>query len=402
MKSNARPYKMKTLYYFMMLSWASAALAADPDLQSTAAPPPSAPAQRSAADLEKLAAPIALYPDPLIATILPAAAYPLEIVQAARFVADTNNLAKLDAQPWDENVKAVAAVPAAIQKLNDDLPWTISLGEAFIAQPKELMDTIQNLRAKAQSLGTLKTTPQQVVIVTNYVVVQTNITQVVMVTNQVVQIQSANPQVIYVPAYDPWYVYYPPPVYYVGPPPVVTFAVGVTVGLIIANNCDWHGGGIYVGHHGVAVVGGGWGHNDVDIDINRNVNINNNTINNVNRTTQKWQPDQSRLRTSGSPGALASARSLESRGWSSKATPATRPATRTPTNSRPTASPNPSRPNPSPNLSSPAFNRSAQPATSRGSAFGGLSNSGGARNFSNRGASSRSGSSGGGRFGGRR
>ena len=375
----------------------SAAANAQPDPSSVApAPPPSAPAQRSAADLEKLAAPIALYPDPLIATILPAAAYPLEIVQAARFVADTNNLAKLDAQPWDENVKAVAAVPAAIQKLNDDLPWTISLGEAFIAQPKELMDTIQNLRAKAQSLGTLKTTPQQVVIVTNYVVVQTNITQVVMVTNQVVQIQSANPQVIYVPAYDPWYVYYPPPVYYVGPPPVVTFAVGVTVGLIIANNCDWHGGGIYVGHHGAVVWGGGgYHHSDVDIDINRNVNINNNhnTINNVNRPAQKWQPDQSRLRTSGSPGALASARSLESRGWSSQATPATRSAARTPTISRP---------NPSPNRPSPAFNRSAQPATSRGSAFGGLSNNGSALNFSNRGASSRGGSSGGGRFGGRR
>jgi hypothetical protein len=373
----------------------SASANAQPDPSSVAsAPPPSAPAQRSAADLEKLAAPIALYPDPLIATILPAAAYPLEIVQAARFVADTNNLAKLDAQPWDENVKAVAAVPAAIQKLNDDLPWTISLGEAFIAQPKELMDTIQNLRAKAQSLGTLKTTPQQVVIVTNYVVVQTNITQVVMVTNQVVQIQSANPQVIYVPAYDPWYVYYPPPVYYVGPPPVVTFAVGVTVGLIIANNCDWHGGGIYVGHHGAVVWGGGgYHHSDVDIDINRNVNINHNTINNVNRPAQKWQPDQSRLRTSGSPGALASARSLESRGWSSQATPATRSAARTPAVNRPTTSP--SRPN-------PAVNRSARPATSRGSAFGGLSNGAGAWNSSNRGASSRGGSSGGGRFGGRR
>jgi len=288
----------------------------------------------------------------------------------------------------------VAAVPAAIQKLNDDLPWTISLGEAFIAQPKELMDTIQNLRAKAQSLGTLKTTPQQVVIVTNYVVVQTNITQVVMVTNQVVQIQPANPQVIYVPAYDPWYVYYPPPVYYVGPPPVVTFAVGVTVGLIIANSCDWHGGGIYVGHHGAVVWGGGgYHHSDVDIDINRNVNINHNTINNVNRPAQKWQPDQSRLRTSGSPGALASARSLEARGWSSQATPATRSSARTPAVNRPTTSP--SRP-------SPAVNRSAQQATSRGSAFGGLSNSGSARNFSNRGASSRGGSSGGGRFGGRR
>lgn len=342
----------------------------------------------------------------MIATILPASAYPLEIVQAARFVADTNNLAKLDAQPWDENVKAVAAVPAAIQKMNDDLPWTISLGEAFIAQPKELMDTIQSLRAKAQSLGTLKTSPQQVVIVTNYVVMQTNITQVVMVTNQVVQIQPANPQVIYVPAYDPWYVYYPPPAYYVGPPPVVTFAVGVTVGLIIANNCDWHGGGIYVGHHGAVVWGGGgYHHSDVDIDINRNVNINNNhnTINNVNRTPQKWQPDQSRLRTSGSPGALASARSLEARGWSSQATPATRSATRTPAISRPTASPGISRPKASPkSASSPAFNRSAQPATSRGSAFGGVSNSGSARNFSNRGASSRSSSFGGGRSRGRR
>lgn len=385
----------------------SASANAQPDTPPAApAPPPSAPAQSSAADLEKLVAPIALYPDSLIATILPASAYPLEIVQAARFVADTNNLAKLDAQPWDENVKAVAAVPAAIQKMNDDLPWTISLGEAFIAQPKELMDTIQSLRAKAQSLGTLKTSPQQVVIVTNYVVMQTNITQVVMVTNQVVQIQPANPQVIYVPAYDPWYVYYPPPAYYVGPPPVVTFAVGVTVGLIIANNCDWHGGGIYVGHHGAVVWGGGgYHHSDVDIDINRNVNINNNhnTINNVNRTPQKWQPDQSRLRTSGSPGALASARSLEARGWSSQATPATRSATRTPAISRPTASPGISRPKASPkSASSPAFNRSAQPATSRGSAFGGVSNSGSARNFSNRGASSRSSSFGGGRSRGRR
>lgn len=356
---------------------------------TSAAPPPSAPAEHSAAELEKLVAPIALYPDALIATILPAAAYPLEIVQAARFVADTNNLPNLDAQPWDENVRAVAAVPAAIKKLNDDLSWTISLGEAFIAQPKELMDTIQSLRTKAQNLGTLKTSPQQVVVVTNTVVETVVQQQVVYVTNTIVQIQPANPQVIYVPAYDPWYVYYPPPVYYVGPPPVVTFAVGVTVGLIIANNCDWHGGGIYVGHHGAVVWGGGGYHrSDVDIEINRNININNNhnTINNINRPTQKWQPDQSRLRTSGSPGALASARSVDTRGWSSKATSATRSVAQTPTINRP----------------SPAVNRPAQSATSRTSAFGGLNNSGNARNFSSRGAASRSSSSGGGRFGGRR
>ena len=379
------------------LALALISTSANAQSEPSSAPPPSAPAERSAADLEKLVAPIALYPDPLIATILPAAAYPLEIVQAARFVADTNNLPNLDAQPWDENVKAVAAVPAAIQKMNDDLPWTIDLGEAFIAQPKELMDTIQSLRAKAQSLGTLKTSPQQVVVVTNTVVETVVQQQVVYVTNTVVQIQPANPQVIYVPYYDPWYVYYPRPVYYVGPPPVVTFAVGVKVGLIIANNCDWHGGGIYVGHHGAVVWGGGgYHHSDVNVNVNRNVNINNNTINNVNRPAQKWQPDQSRLRTSGSPGAVASARTMESRGWSSKATPVTRPAT------RPTAASNISRPSPSPSYSRPAMNRSPQPTTSRGSAFGGLSNSGSARNFSSRGASSRGGGSGGGRFGGRR
>jgi hypothetical protein len=388
-----------------VLAFALLSASANAQTEPSSAPPPSASAERSAAELEKLVAPIALYPDSLIATILPAAAYPLEIVQAARFVADTNNLPKLDAQPWDENVRAVAAVPAAIQKLNDDLPWTIGLGEAFIAQPKELMDTIQGLRAKAQTLGTLKTSPQQVVVVTNTVMETVVQQQVVYVTNTIVQIQPANPQVIYVPAYDPWYVYYPPPVYYVGPPPVVTFAVGVTVGLIIANNCDWHGGGIYVGHHGAVVWGGGgYHHSDVDIDINRNININNNhnTINNVNRPAQKWQPDQSRLRTSGSPGAQASARSLESRGWNSKAAPATRSASRTPTPSRPTASPSISRPSASPKTASPAFNRSAQPTASKSSAFSGLRNSGGERSFSSRGASSRGGSSGGGRFGGRR
>src|ERR1043166_5058264 len=89
--------------------------------QTASTPPPSAPPQRSAADLEKLVAPIALYPDPLIATILPASVYPLEIVQAARFVKDTNNLAKLDTQPWDSNVKAVARLPDVIAQMNENI-----------------------------------------------------------------------------------------------------------------------------------------------------------------------------------------------------------------------------------------------------------------------------------------
>jgi len=117
--------------------------------------------------LDSLVAPIALYPDPLLATMLPASVYPLEIVQAARFVADTNNLAKLDEQPWDDNVKAVARVPEAIKKLNEDIAWTMELGEAFLAQDKDIMDAIQSMRGKAQKAGTLQTSSQQVVTVTN-------------------------------------------------------------------------------------------------------------------------------------------------------------------------------------------------------------------------------------------
>ena len=84
-----------------------------------------------------------MHPDPLIAIILPASVYPLEIVQAARFVKDTNNIPKVDEQPWDENVKALAKFPELIQKMNDDLTWTMDLGQAFLDQQKELMDTIQ-------------------------------------------------------------------------------------------------------------------------------------------------------------------------------------------------------------------------------------------------------------------
>ena len=104
---------------------------------ATPAPPPSAPVKKSAAELQKLVEPIALHPDPLIAMILPAAAYPLEIVQAARFVKDTNNLPKLDEQPWDDNVKGVAKFPEMIAKMDQDLRWTMDLGQAFIDQSKE-------------------------------------------------------------------------------------------------------------------------------------------------------------------------------------------------------------------------------------------------------------------------
>jgi hypothetical protein len=398
---------MRTQYLLLSLI-SFAAFAADPAAPpgGNQVPPPAVPPKRSAADLEKLVAPIALHPDPLIATILPASVYPLEIVQAARFVADTNNLDKLDEQPWDDNVKAVARVPGVIKQMNGDLTWTMELGEAFLAQDKDVMDAMQSLRTKAQQIGTLKTTPQQVVVVTNLVVEKTVEQKVVVVTNTIVQIQPSNPQVVYVPTYNPAVVYYPPPPAYVGPPPVVTFAAGVAVGAIIANNCDWHHGGCYRG--------------DVNIDIDRNVNVNNNVNrsanvnNNANRTAnfnnsgarasstgarQKWQPDQSRLNKSGSPSTATA--SKQARGWDSGGAGA-RPSTDASLSSRSATSASASRPSTPQSKASPSSSR----GSSSPSAFSGASSGSRGSSASSRGSSSRFGSSGrsggGGRsFGGR-
>lgn len=402
------------------------------------APPPASPPVRSAAALEKLAAPIALYPDPLIAVMLPASAYPVEIVLAARFVADTNNLAKLDDQGWDENVKAVARIPTAIQKMEKELSWTTELGQAFIEQPQDLMDAIQGLRAKAQDIGMLRTTEQQIVVVTNAVVERIYETQIVYVTNTVVQIQPATPQVIYVPVYDPSRIYYVAP-HYVGPPPVMTFALGIAIGAAIANNhCDWHYGAVYHGHGTVVIVGGS-GHSHYyppppgyrppayhpppgyrppppgyrppgypSPAVRPPTLYSGGSA--TAGTSQRWQPDQSRLRANGTPGSEASVGTMEARGWGSggnrpttqpEGVARTMPSTASPSLNRPPqATPNISRPDSS---SVPAVNRSAPPSNSRESAFSNLNGGASERASGNRGASSRGGNSGfgGGRGGGR-
>jgi len=418
---------MKRHPFFLLLSFVSLNLQ-PPDAavaQTAPAPPPAASAQRSAADLENLAKPIALYPDPLIAIILPASAYPLEVVQAARLVKDTNNIQLIDQQPWDDNVKAVAKFPEVIAKMDADLSWTIALGNAFVQEPKALMDTIQELRLKAEKAGTLRTTPQQVVTVTNTVIEKTVEQQVVFVTNTVVQIEPADPQVIYVPSY-PAYVYYPPPTYVYNPyAPLVTFGVGVAVGLIIANNCDWH--------HGCVWWGGGHYHGDVNINIDRNTTINrgerpaNRPANRPNTpgarpTQQRWQPDQNRLRTSGSG---TSPTTREARGWGS---PGAQPVQRPPSSSiasrpaqpsynfsqRPAASQQPARspgttygqrpasgasgPRPTTTWQQPASRPAPAPSYNRPSpqpsAFSGVNSGSSVRNYSNRGAASRSGGGG--------
>ena len=95
--------------------------------------------------------------------MLPASAYPLEVVEAARFVKDSNNIAKIDTQPGIKNVKEVARIPEVISQMDSNIKWTTDLGNAFINQPKEMMDAIQTMRTKAQKSGALKTTPQQTV-----------------------------------------------------------------------------------------------------------------------------------------------------------------------------------------------------------------------------------------------
>ena len=300
---------------------ASPASAAASVSSATPAAPPGAPAKRSAAELQKLAEPIALHPDDLVAVILPASVYPLEIVQAARFVKDTNNISKLDAQPWDDNVKAVARFPQMIAKMDADLPWTIALGEAFVNQSKELMDAIQNLRSMAQKAGNLKTSDQQIVTVTSTVVHQTNLTEVVEVPKEIITIVPSDPAVVYVPSYPPA-IYYPWYPYYGYAAPFISFGVGFAWGAFWGaawNSCNWGGG--HVEHH-----------SDINRDVNRNVDRNTDRNRNTDRAqardrgsstrgrdggrTSQWKPDQNRMsQNRGSRGA-----NREARGWGSAQT----------------------------------------------------------------------------------
>lgn len=415
---------LRRLTGILAIAWLMSAVAS--------AQAPASEPKRSQADLETLLGPIALYPDPLLSIMLPAACYPLEIVEAARFVANTNNIPKIDDQSWDVNVKGVAKIPAALQKLNENLTWTSNLGQAFLDQPKEVMDTIQVLRNRANQVGTLKTTEQQIVIVTNMVVEKTVETKVVVVTNTIVQIEPANPQIVYVPQYVPTAVYYPPPTYNPATP-LITFGLGVAVGAIIANNCDWHYGGVYVGGGwGWGYHGGGnyyGGNNNVNININNNNTvINNRPPGQRPPNAQPWKPDTNRLRTTGAPGAAQAYQSREARGWSSgSGSPAatTRPANTATSfpgnNARPTPTTTPAnRPTPTAgNLGNSAAARpmpqteqrtppTARPATSQHSshsAFSGVNQGSNARTQANRGAASRGGGGGGGggrAMGGRR
>jgi hypothetical protein len=278
----------RTLCYAIAL-----AIAAPPPIAlAQDAPPPQATADAPAAqpfkqeEIEALVAPIALYPDELLVQTLMASTYPLEIVQAARWQKEAKNkdlkgdaLAKaLEPQEWDPSVKSIVAFPQVLIMMNDKLDWTQKLGDAFLAQQSDVMFAVQGLRQKAQQSGNLKSNEQQTVVTEKETII----------------IQPTNPQVVYVPTYQPTTVYgawpypaYPP--YYLPPPPGYYAGSALVSGLAFAT--------------GVAVVGSlwgwgspGWGRGDVNVNVNRYNNINATNISR-NRATalsnNSWKHDPS-------------------------------------------------------------------------------------------------------------
>lgn len=177
---------------------------------------------RSPEELDKLVAPIALYPDALVALILPAATVPTDVTLAARYLASGNDQAGFAAQPWDESVKALARYPEVIKWMDENLAWTREVGEAFANQSADVMNAVQRMRARAQAAGTLQTTPQQEVVV----------------RDEIIYIEPAQPDVIYVPRYDYDLVYGPPPWGYAGP--FLSFGIGYPIGAWLTYDLDWH------------------------------------------------------------------------------------------------------------------------------------------------------------------
>ena len=242
----------------------SAAEASTPGSESTVGSSESAGPE----ELAQILAPIALYPDTLLAQMFMAATYPLEIVEAARFVKENTSLKEdaldkaLKEKEWDVSVKSLCHFPTVLASMSDNLDATKRLGDYFLDDQKAVMDMVQTLRAKAQEEGNLKTTEEQKVVVEEKIIV----------------IESVNPQVVYVPSYSCTYVYgpwwyplYPPYVWY-PPPPRYGFGVGVAVGIGVGAWCSPN-----------------WRRGDIDIDINRTNNFNQNVNIGGGGKGQSWK-----------------------------------------------------------------------------------------------------------------
>ncbi len=223
--------------------------------------------------LETIAAPVALYPDALLMQMFIAATYPLEVVEAQRWMEQKKLSGKeldeaLKSQKWDPSVKSMCAFPDVLKRMSDNLDWTRDMGDAFLDQQSQLLDAVQRLRDKAYAAGQLKTTEQQVVTVKQ---------------DKIIVIEPAKPEVIYVPTYSPTVVYgawpYPTTYYaplYAPPPPgygALAFTTGMVVGAAIWGGCNW-----------------GWGHSECNVNVNNYNNYNKNTNNNFQQVNNsKWE-----------------------------------------------------------------------------------------------------------------
>lgn len=236
--------------------------------------------------LDQLLAPIALYPDPLLAQTLMAATYPLEVVEAARWSQANPNLkgdaavAAVKDKDWDVSVKSLVAFPQTLAMMNNNLDWTQKVGDAMIGQQKDVAESIQRLRARAQAAGNLKTTSQQ------------KVTTQSTGSSSAIVIEPANPEVIYVPYYNPSWAYGPwpypayPPVYYPPPPNYgaalmtdMMFGLGVAAGAAMFGG--WHWGW----------SGAGWGNSYTTVNVNRATSISANNFDANRYRNGEWNHD---------------------------------------------------------------------------------------------------------------
>jgi len=198
------------------------------------------PAQVTAEKLQQLVAPIALYPDELVAQVLAAATYPTEIVEANRWLQENSSLKDaqladaVDKQSWDPSVKALTQFPSVLAKMDKNLSWTSALGDAYFNQSQDVLNAVQVMRKRAQSAGTLKTTAQETVTT----------------KDQTVIIEPANPEIVYLPEYDPWIVYGAPLLAYPGyfdagffVGPFIFFDAGFPIRRHFHHHWGWHNWG---------------------------------------------------------------------------------------------------------------------------------------------------------------
>ncbi len=180
----------------------------------------------SSEELDKLVAPIALYPDSLIALVLPASTESADVVLAARYIASGSDQDAIDNQSWSDSVKSLARFPDLVKWMDENLAWTQQMGEVFEAQPADVMNAIQRMRAQARAAGLLTDTPQQKVVM----------------QDEVICIVPAEPEVIYVPRYDPEILWMRRPYY----GSFMTFGLGFGIGSWLYFDCDWFGHGIWM------------------------------------------------------------------------------------------------------------------------------------------------------------